>query len=438
LGTPTQTGSYPVTVTVTDENGCIGSQRYTLVIHAPPNLVVSANATPDPANVDDSVTVNATVNNSGGSIANDVSVQFSLPPGVTFNPIVSTPGGNQEGGVVKYLVGSLAAGASTQIQLVYTPGVAAAGKTLLTTVNVASTPADDPNGNTTVALTQVNPLFPPTISDIWNQRTDEDTPIVIEFTISDDGPTSDVNLTASSTNSELVPVSGIQLGGAGRDRTLRITPALDQFGSTVIAVTATDAYGLSTTERFRLFVDPVKDAPSPLLSIPPKTFTEGDQPSVKFVPIKLARALGTRATIVITTTSGTALAPQDVILLTPFITLGVGQTVARAALLIRDDHRVEGTESFRITATLQTRGTTLASATGTVTIVDDDGPGDNRADIDGDGDVDSDDRRIFGRALAAFRRSKGSEYDERADLNGDGKIDEADLRIFLKAYRARG
>src|SRR4029079_10844353 len=31
-GTPTQTGSFPITITATDANACIGSRSYTLVI----------------------------------------------------------------------------------------------------------------------------------------------------------------------------------------------------------------------------------------------------------------------------------------------------------------------------------------------------------------------------------------------------------------------
>ena len=34
-GTPTQTGSFPITVTATDSNGCTGSRGYTLVINCP-------------------------------------------------------------------------------------------------------------------------------------------------------------------------------------------------------------------------------------------------------------------------------------------------------------------------------------------------------------------------------------------------------------------
>ena len=31
-GTPTQTGSFPITVTATDSNGCAGNQAYTLTV----------------------------------------------------------------------------------------------------------------------------------------------------------------------------------------------------------------------------------------------------------------------------------------------------------------------------------------------------------------------------------------------------------------------
>jgi hypothetical protein len=43
-GTPTQTGSFPITITATDANGCVGSQAYTLVINCP-TITISPSGT---------------------------------------------------------------------------------------------------------------------------------------------------------------------------------------------------------------------------------------------------------------------------------------------------------------------------------------------------------------------------------------------------------
>src|SRR5439155_125129 len=62
----------------------------------------------------------------------------------------------------------------------------------------------------------------------------------------------------------------IILGGTGANRTIKLVPAPDQFGKTIISVTVTDT-GLdgiagngddgSTTTSFELVVQPVNDAP---------------------------------------------------------------------------------------------------------------------------------------------------------------------------------
>lgn len=69
-GTPTQDGSYTFTIKATDAEGHTGSQVYTLQIAAPPPLAISTTTIAFPTNavVDQSVSVEATVNAVGGVI----------------------------------------------------------------------------------------------------------------------------------------------------------------------------------------------------------------------------------------------------------------------------------------------------------------------------------------------------------------------------------
>jgi hypothetical protein len=114
--------------------------------------------------------------------------------------------------------------------------------------------------NTAVASIKVNAR--PTITPIANQVTNEDTPTSpINFTIGDpDNLVSSLTLTVTSSNSTLVPHTNISIGGTGANRNLVITPALNQFGGTVIGITVSDGR-ISQTINFILTVNPVNDPP---------------------------------------------------------------------------------------------------------------------------------------------------------------------------------
>jgi hypothetical protein len=103
---------------------------------------------------------------------------------------------------------------------------------------------------------------PPTISDIANQTINEDsTTGPIAFTVGD-AETSAAGLvvSASSSNTTLVPNANLVLGGSGANRTLTATPAANQFGSATITVTVSDGT-LSSSDTFVLTVSAVNDAP---------------------------------------------------------------------------------------------------------------------------------------------------------------------------------
>jgi hypothetical protein len=144
--------------------------------------------------------------------------------------------------------------------------------------NVTITPAENQSGLTEIIITvddgqfaasdtlilTVNPVNdPPTISDIPNQTTNEDIGITeIPFTISDvETDASVLILTKSSSNTTLIPENEIVLGGSGQNRTISITPVLNQSGSTNITIYVSDGE-LTVSDSFDLTVNSVNDPPT--------------------------------------------------------------------------------------------------------------------------------------------------------------------------------
>lgn len=104
----------------------------------------------------------------------------------------------------------------------------------------------------------------PTISDVTDQSTNEDTEIRgIPVTIGDvETPAGSLTVSASSSNKVLVPDNRIYLSGSGASRNARVVPADNEFGTTTITLTVTDGSGLTRTDTFVLSVNPVNDLPS--------------------------------------------------------------------------------------------------------------------------------------------------------------------------------
>ena len=112
-----------------------------------------------------------------------------------------------------------------------------------------------------VTVTGVND--PPTISDIGNQSTPEDTAAgPIGFTVGDvETAPGSLVVTASSDDQALIPNGNITFGGSGASRTVTVTPAAEQTGTATITVTVSD--GTDTgTDTFDLTVTSVNDVPT--------------------------------------------------------------------------------------------------------------------------------------------------------------------------------
>lgn len=100
----------------------------------------------------------------------------------------------------------------------------------------------------------------PMVTGIYDQETEEDTPApALPFSVS--GVTGAYTITATSSDTALVPNGNLTLAGSGRDWSLTATPAPDRHGTATITVRVADPHGGSTQRSFRLTVHPVNDAP---------------------------------------------------------------------------------------------------------------------------------------------------------------------------------
>ncbi len=117
--------------------------------------------------------------------------------------------------------------------------------------------AEDDAGVTNQMTFTLTVSDPPTISGlpeevIINENESTDPPI--DFTVTDDTPASELDISAASSDSVLAPLSGIALDED--DTTISITPATDQTGTATITITVEDTTnGDVSTASFLLIVN---------------------------------------------------------------------------------------------------------------------------------------------------------------------------------------
>ncbi len=116
----------------------------------------------------------------------------------------------------------------------------------------------------TVMLSIIEANEAPTISSIADVFVDEDTTrITLPVTVNDrDTPAGSLLVSATSSNTALIPQSVIGLEGTGSDRLLTLRPVADQFGETMVTITVEDEGGVVRSTSFIVHVDAVNDAPS--------------------------------------------------------------------------------------------------------------------------------------------------------------------------------
>jgi hypothetical protein len=295
---PEDTAEGPIAFTVGDAQTGAGSLTVTAT-SSNTTLVPNANVTFGGSGANRTVTVTPAANQTGTSTITVTVSDGALTATDTFvqtfaavndAPTVSdvtnrtTTSGTSTGAIavtvgdVETSASSLTmSGSSSNTTLVPNANVTFGGSGASRTVTV--TPASGQTGTATITVTVSDgslsssdtftltvtsgPNTAPTIANVADQSANEDTfEGPIGFTVGDaETPASSLVVTAASSNTTLVPTSGLTLGGSSGSRTLTVNPAADQSGTTTITLTVSDG-GLTATDTFVQTFVAVNDAPT--------------------------------------------------------------------------------------------------------------------------------------------------------------------------------
>ena len=162
------------------------------------------------------------------------------------------------------------------------------------------TPETDQNGAARITITvtdshgqnasnafnlNVNPVNDqPVVSSIAAHVINEDEILSgVSFTVTDveDAPCS-FDITASSSNTSLIPNTNINDSCNNGVYQLSITPNANQNGTANITINATDSQGLAASRSFEVSVAPVNDAPT-LSDISSQSMNEGESVQISFI-----------------------------------------------------------------------------------------------------------------------------------------------------------
>ena len=232
---------------------------------------------------------------------------------------------------------------------------------------VTVTPAANQSGTATITVTvsdgtnSASDSFiltvdgPPTISNIPDHATNEDTSTgAIAFTVGDaETPVGSLTVSGSSNNTTLVPNANIVFGGSGANRTVTITPAANQNGNATITVTVNDGQ-LSTSDTFVLTVNPVNDPPT-ISDIPNQTINvNGTTGPLGFTVGDLETAAGSLT--MSGSSNNTTLVPNANIVFggsganrTVTVTPATGQTGSATITATVSDGQLTGSDTFIVT-----------------------------------------------------------------------------------------
>ncbi|MDB6032866.1 MAG: Repeat family, partial [Verrucomicrobiales bacterium] len=237
-----QNGSATITLTVTDGDGISAATSFQVTVIPVNDLPFISAISNQTVNEDTSATIPFSV----GDVETPAS-SLSLSV-VTSDPLLFPTNG------------LVVSGAGSDRLLTLTPAANASGSAL-----VKLSVTDGNGGITSVSfnLTVLPVNDAPSISDIPDQSTLEDTSLTASFTIGDvETFANNLTLTASSSNPTLIPASNIILSGGGSNRTVTILPATNQTGTASITITVADENGGAASDSFVVTVSPVNDAPT--------------------------------------------------------------------------------------------------------------------------------------------------------------------------------
>lgn len=202
----------------------------------------------------------------------------------------------------------------------------------------------------------------PTISDVTDKSTNEDTSTgAIPFSVGSSA-TNNPTVTRASSNTTLVPLANVVLGGTANNRTVTITPAPNLFGTSTITLTVT-AGNLTTSDTFVLTVTAVNDAPTISNVADQSTAKNTSTAVIPFTIGDIDTAIGSLT--VTPTSSNTTLVPHANVVLvgsganrTVTITPAANQSGTATITLTVNDGSRTATDTFVLTVL---NGQTLTS-----------------------------------------------------------------------------
>jgi uncharacterized repeat protein (TIGR03803 family) len=173
---------------------------------------------------------------------------FSLPSNIT---VMAT---SAAGANVAYSANALDTGGSGISISNFAPASASTFPLGLTTVNASATDTAGNAASGSFTVTVQNNA--PTISNILDRSVvQNESTGAVGFTAGDvETALNSLSITGSSSNTSLVPDTNIMFGGSGANRTVTVTPAANQKGTTIITLTVSDGE-LSASDSFLLTVN---------------------------------------------------------------------------------------------------------------------------------------------------------------------------------------
>jgi hypothetical protein len=268
-----QTGTTLITISVSDgTNTATSSFTYSI-------QTVGVNTAPTISSIaDQTVTMNQATAAIAFTIGDAETAAGSLTLSASSSATALVPNGNIVFG---------GSGASRTVKV--TPAANQTGSAQIT-VSV-SDGTNSASSIFTVTVLAPAPNTPPTISTIAAQTVAENTATAaIPFTIGDaETAAASLTLSASSSSTALVPNGNIVFGGSGANRTVKVTPAANQSGSTLITISVSDGTN-SVSSGFNLTVQAPSNTPPTISAIAnqngyvshaigPISFTIGDAQS---------------------------------------------------------------------------------------------------------------------------------------------------------------